>query len=468
MTLVAAFTRRFTRVGSGWTRYARRSVHGSVLAALTLAAVFIAPRSASACTCADSRMPCALDSRGAAIIVGTVLELVPVAPASPTASSHVPQRTYRVQISEVFNGSGKPGDVVTVTTPDGESACGYNFRVGTEYLVYAEPGSGTLTTSLCTRTSPLQAAAEDLALLREIKEGHPVSRLTGTLGLMAMVIGDGQMGREILRPEAGTRITARGANEALYETTLDDTGHFTFRGLPPDTYTLSTGLPEVMKPIYGPPRVSLDACSANADIIVSFIGMWGAVRTPAGVPARGVYVTIAALDDSGRVVGEDLSIHERTDDAGEYEVVGLIPGKYAVGVNVFSFPTPTSPYTPFWVTAPDAPARPRAFEVTDTPPTIVDVQLPAPLETVAITGRVTTPDGSTASTFAELIDLDAPTPTSVVTVVVGDDGRFTMPAIRGRRYRVSANGRARVVGRGSVEVRAERGTPPVEIRLVRD
>lgn len=143
--------------------------------------------------------------------------------------------------------------------------------------------------------------------------------------------------------------------------------------------------------------------------------------------------------------------------------MGLVPGRYAVGVNVFTAPTIRVPYAPFWITDPAAPATPRVFEVTEHPPAIVDVRLPDPLRLITITGRVT--DVSGAGTRGSVV-LRATTSEDTVRAQTAPDGPFTLSAFEGQPYRLDASGMGRTDGRGSMDIPVGfDSTRPVVVRL---
>ncbi len=59
--------------------------------------------------------------------------------------------------AEVLKGADEPTkDMVIVTAPH-EASCGYSFRIGSEYLVYATIRRGELETSICDRTCLLES-----------------------------------------------------------------------------------------------------------------------------------------------------------------------------------------------------------------------------------------------------------------------------------------------------------------------
>jgi len=76
----------------------------------------------------------------------------------------VPFAYFRVLFKVERVWKGVSGTSVFVTTSPSETSCGYNFKVGNKYLVYAGKAKGQkyLSTGLCSRTS---AAQKDLAAL---------------------------------------------------------------------------------------------------------------------------------------------------------------------------------------------------------------------------------------------------------------------------------------------------------------
>ena len=74
-------------------------------------------------------------------------------------------RLVRFLVKESFRGVNTPE--LEVTTGMGGGDCGFGFQIGKEYLVYAYPGEGKkLATGICTRTSLLTKADEDLAYIK--------------------------------------------------------------------------------------------------------------------------------------------------------------------------------------------------------------------------------------------------------------------------------------------------------------
>jgi hypothetical protein len=79
---------------------------------------------------------------------------------------------------------------IQVSTGSGGGDCGYGFSIGNDYLVYAyddpgEPGID-LGTSICTRTTDLSTAAEDLAFLKT-KPTIPLTQSPPSLGKLVAI-----------------------------------------------------------------------------------------------------------------------------------------------------------------------------------------------------------------------------------------------------------------------------------------
>lgn len=86
---------------------------------------------------------------------------------------------YKLQISTVFNGKIKQ-DTVTIVTGLGGGDCGFNFEIGTEYIVYSSfenkyyPQGNTVSkflyTDICRRTRLATDTAEIKALSKKCKK----------------------------------------------------------------------------------------------------------------------------------------------------------------------------------------------------------------------------------------------------------------------------------------------------------
>jgi hypothetical protein len=107
--------------------------------------------------------------------------------------SRLPSSRATLRVSEVWKGPEQ--ETLEVSTPVSGSACGYPFKEGQEYLVYAD-GKQELKVDLCSETKPLSKAGVNLQALRNSerpKDGGPLSDTSGgiSVSMMAGVAGLG-------------------------------------------------------------------------------------------------------------------------------------------------------------------------------------------------------------------------------------------------------------------------------------
>jgi hypothetical protein len=119
-----------------------------------------------ACSCMAPGPPRASLQSAVSVFAGKVTSVKAAEPAGRTISSADPVRVT-FEVSRVWKGAKTP-TIVAETARDSAS-CGVSFSTGEEYLVYADGKSAALQVSLCSRTTLLRNAAQDL---RELGEGE--------------------------------------------------------------------------------------------------------------------------------------------------------------------------------------------------------------------------------------------------------------------------------------------------------
>src|SRR5829696_957624 len=143
-----------------------------------LGLLVLLPDCASACSCASLgsqqvQTKQAL-SYSAAVFSGEVVD-VGEGPPIRMMGSRLPSSRATLQISKVWKAPEQ--GTLEVTTPVSGSACGYPFKEGQEYLVYADGRKG-LKVDLCSETKLLSKAGADLTVLakgEKPKEGGDAS-----------------------------------------------------------------------------------------------------------------------------------------------------------------------------------------------------------------------------------------------------------------------------------------------------
>jgi hypothetical protein len=116
-------------------------------------------------------------------------EVVDFEKEASTAASLPPTETVSFRVSEVWKGPER--ETLEVSTVTQETACGYPFKGGREYLVYAYGGQ-RLEVDNCGQTKPLSEAGADLTLLansEKPKDGskETLSDTSGGVSVRAMV-----------------------------------------------------------------------------------------------------------------------------------------------------------------------------------------------------------------------------------------------------------------------------------------
>lgn len=140
-------------------------------ALLPLAVVFtglLVPDASLSCSCEPPGTPLEELALYDAVFTGRVVAIAQIA-GTPEEDVWI-----LFQLSAVWKGALR--EDIAIRTGPYDAACGYSFKVGGEYLVYAYfPGDGDLYTGLCSRTNSLTAAREDVEQL-----GEPIFRQIAT------------------------------------------------------------------------------------------------------------------------------------------------------------------------------------------------------------------------------------------------------------------------------------------------
>jgi len=194
------------------------------VAMLSVLAVAVSCRPASACSCA-MRPACATFWEADLVFVGRA-EVTPLGPGAQRA---------RFGVEEAFR--GPTGGVVEIVGRGIGGSCAYAFVHGTRYLVFARRApDGTWSSFFCDPTTPLDQAGEGLAFARGVaRDNRGLGSLFGSVSI-AERARDGQVG---LPAPLGRVTIAIRAGTLARSTTTDAEGQYAFKDLPPGRYTLT-------------------------------------------------------------------------------------------------------------------------------------------------------------------------------------------------------------------------------------
>lgn len=413
----------------------RRRV-GLVLAVVAGGALLVAATEADACTCVSAG--CGVVAADASLFEATVVAIEP----------YDGPGQHRVWLADVRQVGGAVAPPFVIS--GGSASCDYQFEAGVRYLIEARPVPRGYIASICSHTRPLVAARGLLDFLAAPAEARP--RIFGRVAADAG-------GRRLGPPVGGATVTLDGPVRA--RATTSASGDFSFMAVPNGAYRVSVEVPAGRNDVGTPAPQTLTltagaACAEIAIVAPASARVTGSVVDRNGAPLAGVFVELFPAPYgqwAGGVVRGAV-----TDGEGRYSVPQLPPGRYIGGVGV-PLPTARNAFAPAL-----ARGNTGTHDIEVRPGAVVELTpiatRPAPLITVS--GRVAAASGTTVGDLMLVLHaLDGIATGRGYGGTTSPEGRFTMTAHEGVRYRVLVERGDAVLG--SAEFVA--GSDPLEIRL---
>jgi hypothetical protein len=292
-------------------------------------------RTALACSCIMSGPPCQATWRSDVVFAGTVVSTTPIVTGSSGLRFPAMQVTFNVD--QAFLGAS--AGPLQVVTGMGGGDCGYRFKPGVKYLVYANKneGSSRLTTGICSRTRPFSEAKEDLQYFTTIGPSDTGGRVYGRINEWRR---DPAEARGVdYGPVEGLTVSVRGKTFGRDVTTNAD-GRFEVRNLPVGKFTLTVVTPFGFEPNPFEREIEITdprACSLVDLTIQPLARASGVVVDGSGRPLAGVSVEAVAAELAGF---NPPSYHNpvTTNENGVFEFSTLPPGAYVFGVSLSKAP----------------------------------------------------------------------------------------------------------------------------------
>ncbi len=233
---------------------------------------------------------------------------------------------YEPHFSVTESLKGTAGQEIVIRTINQDSACGFKFETGSDYLVFAyrDPKSQSWWTSLCTRTHKSVNDDADLQWIRGLAKAPTGGEIFGTVRSFS----PGDKGVGVSSPLSNIRVTVTGPISKAIIT--DSSGQFRTTALPPGAYTVSAVAPTGY-PAFSNEKVSVhDRGCAVVDFStdIGWSRIRGHVYFANGAPARGLVLTAENIDAKS---WEQLA--ESTKN-GSFDLSPLGPGRYVLGINV--------------------------------------------------------------------------------------------------------------------------------------
>lgn len=428
---------------------------------LGLVVLSAAYQTANACTCAGGGLPCEGYGRSAAVFVGTVVsgraKDQPKDLKTARLEDSWGSRYYKFSVEQRY--LGVSGTEVEILTGSGGGDCGYQFKIGQRYLVYAHRYQTELTTSICSRTKPFAEANEDLAFLGMLSSAAPGATIYGR-------VVQREKNNEVGVSDPDVLITLEG--EENKEVRPDAEGNFRVSGLRPGKYKLKLHLPETLTTYLAENEVTVAdrGCASQLWYVTNNGQVSGRIIDVEGQPVARILVSLVKPDVDPRK-DDDYRL-ERTDEDGRFKFSAVASGRYVIAVNFNRYPDPNDPtnaYPPSFYPGVLDQAQAEVItigvgeKVTDR---LVRVPMRRP-ESI-VNGQVVWEDGSPVSAAQLLItDITAGEKTLSHGSQADEQGRFTITGYVGQKFSIYAHSNRKNIPPGRPSEPAERS---VQVRVV--
>jgi 5-hydroxyisourate hydrolase-like protein (transthyretin family) len=290
---------------------------------------------AVACSCAGPQRPCEAYGDASTVFVGTVT--FSTTTKIKEAGFEFTKRLVRLHVDRPLRNI--EASEVEILTGLGDADCGYGFRLGGQYLVYAYgDDKKTLSTNICTRTRPLSEATADLEYIRGLSTAPPGGTISGEVRLRRA----SHAYEDTLPPVKDVRILFEGPNKQ-FERKTDSEGKYSISGLPPGTYKVRIDLPEGLS-IYNPEvevKVYDRGCREAFFLVEPDTRLTGKVLDAQGMSAADVLMELVPVTREGNAYPS----YVRTDKEGRYVMKLVKPGRYHLGVRIVG--SAGSTYVPY-------------------------------------------------------------------------------------------------------------------------
>jgi len=388
---------------------------------------------AIACSCVPAGPPCQAYWKASAVLVGLVTNISPtlVEIGEGKTKRTYPQLLVRMVVEQAYR--GVEGTEVEVVTGQGGGDCGYRFRLGERYLVYAyrNEKDGRLGAGICSRTRPLAEASEDLEYIHGLSNAATGARIFGRVRQ-----NDSQGSSHRETPLKGIAVSIEGQGKG-FEAITDDDGKYHVSGLEPGRYRVEANLPDSLVSRDGFEVEVSDRGCAEMDIWTRWNGrISGRVTDAEGHPVPDIQVDLVFADGERRLRFANMV---NGDKEGRYELTDIPPGRYLLGLNLNSFSPTDSPYPRTYYPGASDLAHATIIEMGEGQKlSNYDLRLPPKLIERLIKGVVLWPDGRPAVGANVYLEEVGTGPSLSGGVEVDQEGHFSLKGYDGVEYAVFA------------------------------
>jgi Carboxypeptidase regulatory-like domain len=388
----------------------------------------------------------------AAVFVGTPISVRnnqrPATPEQDELAYWAP-RTFKFSLETSF--LGLASTEAEVSTGLGGGDCGYDFTIGQRYLVYAyrSQKGDRLTTSICTRTNPIEKAGEDIEFLRSLQSRQPGVTISGEVRRRRQNVSSGDASS--IASDRDFTLVIEGEHDHQQIQTGAD-GRFSLTGLASGKFKITLQLPDELTTYKTEQEITVAdrGCASVFYSVMDNGRLSGRVLDSDGQPAAGVLLALMEKDHVDPT--KNWGSFAKSEGNGQFKFSALPPGQYVLAINLSRYPEPTDPTN----------AYPRSYY-----PGVADIsraevitlgagenhgeitfQLPARREPSTIRGKVVWDDGTPVSNagidFREVTYHDSKMNNGMN---ADDQGYFTIKAFVGQTFVIEARSNRQYDGR---------------------
>jgi carboxypeptidase family protein len=318
-----------------------------IIAALTISLLSAFNTRVEACSCLSTFsgvQPCQNYWSAAAVFVGQATDISIISQNSGNGTVRYGGKRVRFSLIEAFR--GVTGQTVEVWTGLGGGDCGYDFKQGDRYFVYAyrNQEDGKLGAGICSRTAPLSNASADLEYARAVARGK-----TGGIifGIVVRYTRDTYLDYGEYKGVEGIPVIVE-RNDKRFNLLTDNKGMFQLDGFPAGGYKVWAEPPgNFRKPSAKEVVVTEGGCAAAEFETTSLGAIKGRLIDFEGEPASKVDIKLIPPDtDGNEEKWRTREVSSYTDDRGNYRFDRVPPGKYVIVVNYEGQPSTYDPPYP--------------------------------------------------------------------------------------------------------------------------
>jgi protocatechuate 3,4-dioxygenase beta subunit len=265
------------------------------------------------------------------LFLGHVVEIEHVYDKPPAANAIGPgQYIVHFDVTEAYRGGS--GRQAVVHTADQGSACGFEFKQGHDYLVYASAApNGDLSTNHCTGTHEVVKRADDADIqwIEALPKAPPGASVFGRI----LSLRPNPSGSYDAAALADITVAVTGPETKTVTSGAD--GKFRADGLAPGKYVVSAAAPERYEPFPNWTVTLQDRGCAEVGWSTRLDGhIRGHLYFSDGTPAAGIYLTSKAADARPGQPWADRSSYVTTAADGGFDFSPLAAGSYVFAANM--------------------------------------------------------------------------------------------------------------------------------------